>query len=57
MVEKMHPGSEKAVEVAKNIHADCDSVSDGDRCEYAFKACSCIKASAAKQGITFDDDM
>lgn len=57
LVQKMHPGNDKAVEITKKLHSDCDGVSDADRCENAFKIVKCLKESMAAQGLNFDDDM
>lgn len=46
-----HPGNEKALEISDNIHNDCESVTDADRCEFAAKFLACTNDSLNKQGI------
>lgn len=50
-VQKAFNGEEKAMNVIKQIVADCTSITDPDRCEMAAKGYICSKGVMVKMGI------
>lgn len=50
IAKMLHPGNDKALELAKTIATECSSVADADRCELAAKLMKCSEQVAIANG-------